>query len=113
MKEIWTTSKAECHGELVNFDPMMTWSKPAQKPHPPIIVGGAFRFAHGPPCATATLDAPPHAQPVCGHAEPAAEIPRNGDRGGTRSRVGTDYNPGRQGESQPCSSATATMASQA
>jgi alkanesulfonate monooxygenase SsuD/methylene tetrahydromethanopterin reductase-like flavin-dependent oxidoreductase (luciferase family) len=24
---------------------MMTWPKPAQKPHPPVIVGGAFRLA--------------------------------------------------------------------
>ena len=44
MKEIWTKSKAEYHGELVNFDPMMTWPKPVQKPHPPIIVGGAFPY---------------------------------------------------------------------
>jgi probable F420-dependent oxidoreductase len=42
MKEIWTKSKAEYHGEFVNFDPMMTWPKPVQKPHPPVIVGGAF-----------------------------------------------------------------------
>jgi probable F420-dependent oxidoreductase len=44
MKVIWTKSKAEYHGEFVNFDPMMTWPKPVQKPHPPIIVGGAFPF---------------------------------------------------------------------
>ncbi len=42
MKEIWTRSKAEYHGEFVKFDPMMAWPKPVQKPHPPIIVGGAF-----------------------------------------------------------------------
>jgi probable F420-dependent oxidoreductase len=42
MKEIWTKSKAEYHGEFVKFDPMMTWPKPVQKPHPPVIVGGAF-----------------------------------------------------------------------
>ena len=42
MKLIWTKSKPEYHGEFVNFDPMMTWPKPVQKPHPPIIVGGAF-----------------------------------------------------------------------
>jgi alkanesulfonate monooxygenase SsuD/methylene tetrahydromethanopterin reductase-like flavin-dependent oxidoreductase (luciferase family) len=35
----------EYHGEIVDFPPMMTWPKPVQKPHPPIIVGGAFRFA--------------------------------------------------------------------
>jgi probable F420-dependent oxidoreductase len=45
MKEIWTKDKPEYHGETVHFPPMMTWPKPVQKPHPPIIVGGAFRFA--------------------------------------------------------------------
>jgi alkanesulfonate monooxygenase SsuD/methylene tetrahydromethanopterin reductase-like flavin-dependent oxidoreductase (luciferase family) len=44
MKVIWTKSKADYHGEFVNFDPMMTWPKPAQKPHPPILVGGAFPY---------------------------------------------------------------------
>jgi probable F420-dependent oxidoreductase len=42
MKEIWTKSKAEYHGEFVNFDPVMAWPKPVQKPNPPIHVGGAF-----------------------------------------------------------------------
>jgi probable F420-dependent oxidoreductase len=42
MKEIWTKSKAEYHGEFVNFDPIMAWPKPVQKPYPPIHVGGAF-----------------------------------------------------------------------
>ena len=42
MKPIWTKAKPEYHGELVNFDPMMAWPKPVQKPHPPVIVGGAF-----------------------------------------------------------------------
>jgi probable F420-dependent oxidoreductase len=42
MKEIWTKSKPEYHGEMVQFGPMMTWPKPVQKPHPPVIVGGAF-----------------------------------------------------------------------
>lgn len=45
MKEIWTRSKAEYHGELVNFDPMMAWPKPVQRPHPPIYVGGAFPYS--------------------------------------------------------------------
>ncbi len=42
MKEIWTKSKAEYHGEFVNFDPIFAWPKPVQKPYPPIHVGGAF-----------------------------------------------------------------------
>jgi probable F420-dependent oxidoreductase len=45
MQEIWTKPKAEYHGEVVNFDPMMAWPKPVQKPHPPIHVGGAFPHA--------------------------------------------------------------------
>ena len=42
MKEIWTNSKAEYHGDMVNFDEIMAWPKPVQKPHPPILVGGAW-----------------------------------------------------------------------
>ncbi|MSP01515.1 MAG: LLM class F420-dependent oxidoreductase [Acetobacteraceae bacterium] len=45
MRAIWTQSKAEYHGEFVNFDPMMTWPKPVQKPYPPVIVGGAYPYA--------------------------------------------------------------------
>ncbi len=45
MKAIWAQSKAEYHGEFVNFDPMMSWPKPVQKPHPPVIVGGAFPYS--------------------------------------------------------------------
>jgi probable F420-dependent oxidoreductase len=45
MKEIWTKPKPEYHGDIVKFPPMMTWPKPAQKPHPPIIVGGVFPHA--------------------------------------------------------------------
>ena len=44
MKVIWTKSKAEYHGEMVDFDPLMAWPKPVQKPHPPIWVGGAFPY---------------------------------------------------------------------
>ena len=45
MKAIWTESKPEYHGEIVEFDTMMTWPKPVQKPHPPVILGGAFPWA--------------------------------------------------------------------
>jgi probable F420-dependent oxidoreductase len=45
MKEIWTKPEPEYHGELVDFPPMRTWPKPVQKPHPPVIVGGAFPYA--------------------------------------------------------------------
>jgi probable F420-dependent oxidoreductase len=45
MKAIWTQSKPEYHGEFVNFDPIMAWPKPVQKPHPPILIGGAFPYS--------------------------------------------------------------------
>jgi probable F420-dependent oxidoreductase len=45
MKEIWTKTKAEYHGEMIDFPEMMAWPKPVQKPHPPILVGGAFPHA--------------------------------------------------------------------
>jgi probable F420-dependent oxidoreductase len=45
MQAIWTQEHAEYHGEFVSFGPMMAWPKPVQKPHPPVIVGGAFPYA--------------------------------------------------------------------
>jgi probable F420-dependent oxidoreductase len=45
MKAIWTEEEPEYHGEFVNFGKMKQWPKPFQKPHPPIIVGGAFPYA--------------------------------------------------------------------
>lgn len=41
IKEIWTTDESEFHGKFVNFDKMKAFPKPYQKPHPPIIMGGA------------------------------------------------------------------------
>src|SRR5438128_8946196 len=40
MKEIWTKDEAQYHGEFVNFDPIWSYPKPAQKPHPPVLLGG-------------------------------------------------------------------------
>ncbi len=45
MKELWTETEAEYHGDLVDFDACQVWPKPAQKPHPPIHVGGGFPHA--------------------------------------------------------------------
>src|SRR5579875_26910 len=39
MKEIWTKDEAQYHGEFVRFDPIWSYPKPLQKPHPPIILG--------------------------------------------------------------------------
>jgi len=40
MKALWTQEEAEYHGERVDFDPVWSYPKPAQKPHPPILLGG-------------------------------------------------------------------------
>jgi alkanesulfonate monooxygenase SsuD/methylene tetrahydromethanopterin reductase-like flavin-dependent oxidoreductase (luciferase family) len=42
MKEIWSKSKAQYHGDMVSFDEIMAWPKPVQTPYPPIVVGGGF-----------------------------------------------------------------------
>src|SRR5579875_1217045 len=39
MKRIWTSEIAEYHGEFVNFDAIRCPPRPAQKPHPPILLG--------------------------------------------------------------------------
>ncbi|MDG2304951.1 MAG: LLM class F420-dependent oxidoreductase [Candidatus Binatia bacterium] len=46
MKAIWKTSKAEYHGDLVDFDPIYAWPKPVQKGGPPVHVAGMH--PHGP-----------------------------------------------------------------
>jgi alkanesulfonate monooxygenase SsuD/methylene tetrahydromethanopterin reductase-like flavin-dependent oxidoreductase (luciferase family) len=40
MKAIWTEDEASYAGEFVKFDRAWSWPKPAQRPHPPVIVGG-------------------------------------------------------------------------
>jgi probable F420-dependent oxidoreductase len=45
MRAIWTQDMAEYHGAFANFGPMIANPKPVQKPHPPVIVGGAYPHA--------------------------------------------------------------------
>ncbi|MDF5756307.1 LLM class F420-dependent oxidoreductase [Spongiactinospora sp. TRM90649] len=45
LKEIWTHDEPEFHGEFVDFDPIFSWPKPVQHPHPPILIGGESRPA--------------------------------------------------------------------
>jgi probable F420-dependent oxidoreductase len=40
MKAIWTQDEASYHGSHVNFDRVWSWPKPAQRPYPPVLVGG-------------------------------------------------------------------------
>ena len=44
MKEIWTKDVAEFHGEHVDFEPIWCWPKPAQQPHPPVLLGGESNY---------------------------------------------------------------------
>lgn len=43
LKLIWTEDEPEFHGEFLDFDPIWSWPKPKQKPHPPIFLGGHSR----------------------------------------------------------------------
>jgi probable F420-dependent oxidoreductase len=40
MKAIWTQDEASYAGDHVNFDRIWSWPKPAQRPHPPVLIGG-------------------------------------------------------------------------
>src|SRR3954463_16136077 len=40
MKAIWSEDEAESQGRYLTFDPIVSWPKPVQKPHPPVVVGG-------------------------------------------------------------------------
>lgn len=40
MKELWTQDEVEYHGTYYDFPAVRCFPKPAQKPHPPIFLGG-------------------------------------------------------------------------
>lgn len=44
MKALWTQAEPSFHGEMVNFDPVWSYPKPAQKPNPPILLGGSSDY---------------------------------------------------------------------
>jgi len=43
MKALWTQDEAEFHGDFIDFPPVKSYPKPVQKPHPPILLGGAAK----------------------------------------------------------------------
>ncbi|MCH9675828.1 MAG: LLM class F420-dependent oxidoreductase [Gammaproteobacteria bacterium] len=43
MKAIWTEEEASYQGEFAQFDRIISFPKPVQRPHPPIIYGGATK----------------------------------------------------------------------
>ncbi|NKC16509.1 MAG: TIGR03619 family F420-dependent LLM class oxidoreductase [Gammaproteobacteria bacterium] len=42
MKELWAQDEASYSGEHIQFEKSWAWPKPTQKPHPPIVMGGAI-----------------------------------------------------------------------
>ncbi len=43
MKELWSHDEAEYYGTFYDFPPVRSFPKPAQKPHPPVLLGGSAR----------------------------------------------------------------------
>ncbi|HEX4995973.1 MAG TPA: LLM class F420-dependent oxidoreductase [Methylomirabilota bacterium] len=43
MKELWTKTDAEFHGKYYDFPAVRSYPKPAQKPHPPVLLGGGAK----------------------------------------------------------------------
>ena len=41
MKSLWTQEAGSFDGRFVHVEPTWSWPKPAQKPHPPVLIGGA------------------------------------------------------------------------
>ena len=40
MQAIWAADEAAYEGEFTSFEPLWSWPKPVQQPHPPILLGG-------------------------------------------------------------------------
>src|SRR5580693_1006549 len=77
MKEIWTADEASYAGDFMRFDRIWSWPKPAQRPHPPVLIGG-----EGPTVADRVLAFgdgwfPNHSRSVLGRA---AELKARADR---------------------------------
>jgi probable F420-dependent oxidoreductase len=71
MRRIWTAEEAEYHGEFVDFDPIWSWPKPVQQPHPPVLVGG-----NGPGVEDRVLSFGDGWFPQCGHFRDVDELAR-------------------------------------
>ena len=70
MKAIWTEEEPEFHGRYVNFDKCWAWPKPAQKPHPPILMGG-----DGPTTFDRVLEYCDGWMPISGRAAEGPSLP--------------------------------------
>jgi alkanesulfonate monooxygenase SsuD/methylene tetrahydromethanopterin reductase-like flavin-dependent oxidoreductase (luciferase family) len=87
MKALWTQDVASFSGEHVQLEPSWSWPKPVQRPHPPILLGGAG----GPVTFRHVVEYCDGFMPIGGRgvvAQRIAELAQGGDRGrdGTRRR---------------------------
>jgi len=89
MREIWTRDEPEFHGEHVDFDPLWSWPKPVQQPHPPVLVGG-----DGPTVFDRVLEYGdawfPNTRDIDGLPRRIAELRRRGAESG-RERIPVTY----------------------
>jgi probable F420-dependent oxidoreductase len=44
LRSCWTDNDSTFHGEFFNFDPVWSFPKPTQRPHPPVLLGAAGRI---------------------------------------------------------------------
>jgi probable F420-dependent oxidoreductase len=44
MKTLWTQEEPEFHGDFYDFPPVRFYPKPAQTPHPPVLLGGSSKY---------------------------------------------------------------------
>ena len=58
MKALWSQEAAEFHGEFFDFPPVRSYPKPAQKPHPPIVLAGRQRTCSSASSTTPTAGCP-------------------------------------------------------
>jgi probable F420-dependent oxidoreductase len=91
MKAIWTQEEASYHGDFVNFDSIWSWPKPAQRPHPPVIVGGDGPTVFDRVLAYGDAWMPNHAP--SGILERAAELRARADRPVSLQVMGAPADP--------------------
>jgi probable F420-dependent oxidoreductase len=46
MKELWTKEESAYYGSYYNFPAVRSFPKPAQKPHPPVLLGGSSKYVY-------------------------------------------------------------------